>query len=437
MTNKKLKSQNFGEIKKLKYDVIIVGCGAAGMGVAFELVDNNFKGSILIIDQKNAGGSGLRNDCKQNYSFPIGFPIDVWTKEEVEILLEKVKIHLKPEFKDKKNLDIYQKRASRIGVNLVDIDQCHVGTDKSKDLINRLVQELKDKGVDFKFETTLVDGMGCEITLKNKNGSHTYHKFDNLVLALGRGGFYQLQTFMDALNVQYIDNIIDIGVRVETRVENYPIVKDYYDPKFYFPNAVRTFCTNSGYAQVVQEAYDNLYSVNGHALSSDKGSNGLVNFAMLKTFKLTDPIRSAQSFASILGKAAMEIGGGHPLMQRVGDFRLDKRSKDSTFNEDLYSFKNTLNCTAGDIALAIPARIMKDIWKSLKMLDTIIPGILRPETVLYYPEIKMYGNKPKFIDNNFKVTKKRYMIGDAAGTSRGITAAWASGIRCAQGILNE
>jgi uncharacterized FAD-dependent dehydrogenase len=420
---------------KNKYNVIIVGSGAAGLGAAFELVDNNFKGSILVVDQKNAGGSGLRNDCKQNYSYPIGFPTDIWEKEEAEAILEKVKTHLKPSFKEKKNISIYQKRAERIGVSLVDIDQHHVGTDRSKELIDQLVNELKEKGVHFKFETKLTD-VSHEIVLSAKN-KYEYLNYDNLILALGRGSFYQLQSFMDSLGVKYTDNIIDIGIRVETKIDNYPIVKDYYDPKFYFPNNVRTFCTNSGFAQVVQESYDGFYSVNGHALSSNKNTNDLVNFAMLKTFKLTDPVRSGQAFASILGKAAMEIGGGKPIMQRIGDFRLDKRSKDLTFNEDLYSFKNTLNCSAGDVALAIPARIMKDIWKSLKMLDTIIPGVLRPETVLYYPEIKMYGNKPEFISHSFKVAKKKYMIGDAAGTSRGITAAWASGIRCAQGILND
>ena len=35
------------------------------------------------------------------------------------------------------------------------------------------------------------------------------------------------------------------------------------------------------------------------------------------------------------------------------------------------------------------------------------------------------------------VESYRYMVGDGAGTSRGITGAWASGIRAAEGILRE
>jgi len=94
-------------------------------------------------------------------------------------------------------------------------------------------------------------------------------------------------------------------------------------------------------------------------------------------------------------------------------------------------------CTPGDISLAMPSKILRSIWKSMKILDTIIPGVLHPSTIMYYPEIKLYANKPAFIDNNFKVKDGIWMAGDGAGTSRGITAAWAAGVRAARGILEE
>ena len=56
---------------------------------------------------------------------------------------------------------------------------------------------------------------------------------------------------------------------------------------------------------------------------------------------------------------------------------------------------------------------------------------------MYYPEIKLYGNKPRFIDGHFQAVPGIYLAGDGAGTSRGITAAWASGIRAAEGILSR
>jgi hypothetical protein len=114
---------------------------------------------------------------------------------------------------------------------------------------------------------------------------------------------------------------------------------------------------------------------------------------------------------------------------------MGKRSKAETFNRDLYDFPPTCMVTAGDLGLAVPARIMRHLWAALKKLDTIVPGILHPSTIMYYPEIKMYANKPVFLDDYFRVTRHLYMIGDGAGTSRGITGAWASGVRAARGIL--
>ena len=49
----------------------------------------------------------------------------------------------------------------------------------------------------------------------------------------------------------------------------------------------------------------------------------------------------------------------------------------------------------------------------------------------------MYANKPVFVDRYFRASRNLYMIGDGAGTSRGITGAWASGIRAAEGILHH
>ena len=138
----------------------------------------------------------------------------------------------------------------------------------------------------------------------------------------------------------------------------------------------------------------------------------------------------------MLGLQAMLLGGDRPIMQRVGDFRLNKRSDIKSFCGDLYDFRPTLeDCTAGDISLAMPAKVLRPIWNSMKLLDTIVPGIMHPGTVMYYPEIKLYANKPRFIDGNFQAAEHLYLIGDGAGTSRGISAAWASGIRAADSIL--
>ena len=428
-------------MSKTLYDCIIIGTGPAGLGAAFHLLKYKPGIKILLIDKESASTGGLRNDCKMNFTYPIGFPHEYWDEEAVNEYLKEVKAYLKPKIMSKMNIQTYMNRAEKLGVKLINIEQAHLGTDRGRELIKKLITQIKQKGAEISLKEEALHVDTNRKILNTNKGEHAYHV---LIIAPGRGSFRFLQSIMDMLHIAYVDNVIDIGIRIETRLQYYPIVEDYYDPKFIFPGNVRTFCTNSKRAYVVKEKYRTkygkpYYSVNGHAFSEDRKENGLVNFAMLKTVRLTKPLASGQDFAEILGLQAALLGGGKPIIQRVGDFRLGKRSNtDSITDNDLYNFEPSLkSCSPGDISLSVPARILRRIWRSMKMLDTIIPGILHPSTIMYYPEIKLYANKPTFIDHNFRVAENIYMIGDGAGTSRGITAAWASGIRAAKGILEK
>jgi len=360
----------------------------------------------------------------------------------------------------KRNLSIYAKRAEKIGVSLLEIRQSHLGTDGGLELIKRLVARLEGLGAGISLGERVLSIDAEKRVLATDRREIAYR---DLIVAPGRGGFAFLREIMSRSGVSFTDNAVDLGVRVETRIEHYPIVSDYYDPKFLFPKKTRTFCTNSGAAHVVQEKYEEKdgsawYSVNGHAWSiasvkdGDAGfadgkavcanggtvhrANGLVNFAMLKTVTLTEPLASGQDYARMLGIQAALLGGGRPIMQRIGDFRLGKRSFRDQFSGDLYDFEPTLpSATPGDIGLCAPAKVMRALWNAMKLLDTIVPGLLHPSTIMYYPEIKLYANRPVFLDEHFQAKEGLYLIGDGAGTSRGITAAWASGLRAADGIL--
>jgi uncharacterized FAD-dependent dehydrogenase len=423
-----------------EYDCLIVGSGPAGLAAAFGILEANPKASILLLERDRVSSGGLRNDCKMNFTWPIGFPQEYWPREIAEQYLSRTESFLQPTIMGQTNLSTYQKRASRIGVELLMIRQSHLGTDGGLKLINRLLERLASLGVEIALEESLVSiDRASKTALTEKRSA----RYDQLIVAPGRHGFDFLRRFMRDNCIDYTDNSIDVGVRVETKIENYPIVRDYYDPKFIFPERTRTFCTNSGSAHVVQERYTAgngqvYYSVNGHAWSSERKPNGLVNFAVLRSVEFTEPLASGQDYAEFLAQLAMLTGGGHPIMQRIGDFRLGKRTTSGGLNEDLYDFEPSLaSCTPGDISLAMPAKFLRSIWKALKQLDTIVPGVLHPATILYYPEIKLYANKPSFIDRYFQAAEDIYLIGDGAGTSRGITGAWASGLRASDGIRRK
>lgn len=420
------------------FDCIIVGTGPAGMGAAFSLIERHPESRILMMDKTPYSTGGMRNDCKMNFTFPIGFPLEYWDEDVADAYLDEVMKFLRPDILPKSNIETYQARATRLGCSLLEIRQTHLGTDGGLALIKELQERLRQAGVVLALGETMTDIDNRAKTITTDRRTLGYR---SLLVAPGRQGFHFLQEVMQKLDVPYVDNIVDVGIRLETRIEHYPIVKDYYDPKFYFKEKVRTFCTNSGNAHVVREKYatargDIWYSVNGHAFAADeKRNNGLVNFALLKTVRLTEPLASGQEFAEHLGMIAALMGGGRPLMQRVGDFRLGRRSKEATFNGDLYDFRPSLQgASPSDISLAMPSKILRYIWSAMKNLDTIVPGILHPSTIMYYPEIKLYANKPQYRDEHFQVAEGVFFAGDGAGTSRGITGAWASGIRASRGM---
>lgn len=420
--------------------MVIVGTGPAGLGAAFELLAKRPSLKLLILDRLQTSSGGLRNDCKMNFSWPIGFPFECWDERLGTFYLERAESFLQPRIMQKRNISIYGQRAEKIGVTLLDVRQSHLGTDGGLELIHQLTARLRELGADISLGEEMLSADAARKVMVTNSRDVEY---GSLIVAPGRSGFAFLQRLMEELGVQYRDNVVDIGIRIETREEHYPIVRDYYDPKFLFPKKTRTFCTNSRSAHVVQERYGDekegyWYSVNGHAWSEQRAANGLVNFAILKTVTLTQPLASGQKYAQMLGRLAALLGGGRPIMQRIGDFRLGKRSFADSFTADLYDFQPTLaSCTPGDLSLCVPAKTMRAIWNALKLLDTVVPGVMHPSTIMYYPEIKLYANRPAFIDDHFQVLPGVYFAGDGAGTSRGITAAWASGLRVADGILES
>ncbi|MGA3280279.1 MAG: FAD-dependent protein [Smithella sp.] len=436
------------------YNALIIGSGPAGLFAAMEL-ERLGMDRIAIIDRNPYPAGGLLNDGKLNFDYRIGIDLDELKidRDTAQQLMEEIRqVFIRfPKcqqvtFVDKnEKIEALGNIAKEHGAQFIAPEQWHWGTDNGKAAVNYLRNYLKK--TEFLLETAVTSIVG--------HNDNTYHVFCNhqrkkvcyaakvVLAAPGRSGAYWFRDAAAKLNIRHNFGPIDVGIRIELNRKYYDDVTDIvYDPKFIFRTVrhgdkVRTFCTNPG-GRVRPENYNNFKLVNGDALSGRKTEN--TNFALINTVFLTEPFSDTTEFGQMIARQFFLLGGGRPIVQRVGDFREGRRSSNATFNSRNRHFelcKATYNTTPGDITLGLPARIIDNLWESLKKIDKIVPGILHPSTLLYAPEIKFFDTH--FItDENLETNVKGiFVAGDGAGKSRGIVGAGISGIIAARGIFKK
>ena len=153
------------------------------------------------------------------------------------------------------------------------------------------------------------------------------------------------------------------------------------------------------------------------------------NFAFISKVNLTYPVTNTREYGESIAKIANTLGGGKPIIQSLRDLRQGRRSTMPRINKGF--IEPTLkDVVAGDLALVLPHRIIKNILEGLETLDKIIPGVNGPE-------IKFFSNEIT-TDNNFKLENHNiYFIGDGAGKAGNIVVAAATGLVASRDILNR
>jgi len=436
--------------------VCIVGLGPAGLFASKTLIDNKIE--VIAVEKGKApndrtkkdilfgvGGAGLYSDGKLNFSPYIGGDLTEFVElNKANELIDQIEETFKAYglnngyegFEDKiKQID---ENATRTGIRFIRAKQKHVGSDHLVEIVQKMYDDLVSKGLKTMLETEVKDLVienNKIVGLETNNG---LVKADYFIFCVGRYGSLWLNNLTKKYNIKTRALATDIGVRVETNATITNNLTDIvYDPKFHiftdtFDDFVRTFCTNpKGY--VVSESWDGFINVNGHALRDQKSNN--TNFSLLVRVGLTDPIEDSTSYAQHIGQLANFLGGGKPILQRLGDLTKGRRSTWKRINTNLVD-PTLKDVTPGDISLLLPHRIVIDLQEALKKLDEIIPGINSEHTLLYAPEIKLAALR--IITNNDLKSEQidnLYLAGDGAGLSRDITNAAATGIIAANGIL--
>ncbi len=442
-------------------DVIIVGAGPAGLFASYELSDKDKDLDILMVEKgkdidkrteddimSGVGGAGTYSDGTINLRPDIGGNLREYTDNEedawslVEHIEETLSSHGMPvpDDEDSEEAERLKRDAASVGAKFYPIRQAHIGSDRAPAVIKSLKKELEERGVSFRVKTEVKDLLlkdgRCEgvITVKDEK-----IRSDKVVLAPGRIGIDWVERLTEEFSLDATFAPIDIGVRVEVpSILMDPVIEVNRDPKFHlypesYDDFVRTFCTNhQGF--VVKEKYDGFIGVNGHSMKDSKTDK--TNFAFLVRTHLTEPLEDTTKYGKAIAQLASTIGGGKPIVQRLGDLRAGRRSTPSRIDRN--TIQPTLkDYTPGDISMALTERAVIDIKEGLSILDDIIPGVESSTTLLYAPEIKFYA-KHLEIDEDFQTTiPDLYAAGDGAGLSHDIVNAAATGVLAGRSISEE
>ncbi len=458
--------------KKSNFDVIIVGGGPAGLFAAYYLSKHSNL-DILVIEKGKPslkrkcpikdsgciqcqpcnilcgiGGAGLFSDGKLNFIHKLGKTdlTQFMGISEAKALIDETEIifnHFNMDGQvfptDMDKAREIRKDARKQGIDLLVIKQKHLGSDNLPTHIAKMADHVAEQGVVFHHteevtEITVDKGM-VKGVITNKSSYNAQY----VIMAPGRVGADWVSTVARDHNIEVSQRGIEVGVRVEVHNE---IMQDIcsiiYDPTFFvrtskYDDQTRTFCTNYG-GYVALENYQNFVCVNGHAYMDKKSENS--NFAFLSKVVLTDPVEDNQAYGESIGKIATLIGGGKPLLQRFGDL---KRGRRSTWNRvKNSSIEPTLkNVTCGDIAMALPERILTNLIDGLNQLNQVIPGVANDGTLLYAPEIKFFATQVA-TDNNLETSVEGlFVAGDGPGVAGNIVSATATALIPSKEIIRR
>lgn len=463
----------------MKYDVVIVGAGPAGLFSAYQLITENKNLKVAVLDKgscvknrvcpmnkngvpcKNCnpcailagyGGAGTFSDGKLNFIPRLG-KSDL-TKYMSETEAYKLIDDTEEIFnKFKMDASIYpsnmdeaveiRKKVAIAGAKLLLIKQKHLGSDHLPEHIDGICEYLENNGVTLIDRANVLDirslATDKHIVTYKKGKNEVELEAKNVIVAPGRTGAKWVQELADKYEIPYLSQSIEIGVRVEVRRDIMESITNViYDPTIFiktktYGDEIRTFCTNPG-GFVAKENYYGFICVNGHALKEVKSNN--TNFAFISKVNLTEPVTNTRLYGESIARIANVMGDGKPIIQSLKDLKSGRRSEWHRINKGF--IEPTLkDCVAGDLALVLPHRIISNILEGLETLDKIIPGVNNDDTLLYGPEIKFFSNEIE-TDNNFKLKNTNiYFIGDGAGKAGNIVTAAATGLVAARNILKE
>lgn len=461
-------------MKKSKYDVIVIGCGTAGIFAGYELFRLAPDMDILLLEQGHEirrrtcpivtgkvpacincpscdimngfGGAGAFSDGKYNFTTQFGgWLSDYLPARDIMDLIEYVDTinvqfgaTTKRYTTDSKEARELSRQALSHDLHLLEASVKHLGTENNREILSRMSDDLQQKVelvCNMPVLTIERDGDGYRLT----TGSGDTLECRWLVVGPGRSGAEWFSTQCGRLGLEMFNNQVDIGVRVELPARIFEHITDIvYESKFLYRtkqygDLIRTFCMNPN-GHVVSENVDGIITVNGHSYSDPALASENTNFALLVSNRFTKPFNEPYQYGKRIASLSNMLGGG-VIVQRFGDLIKGRRTNEHRLSQ---SFTHpTMQATPGDLSLVLTKRHLDNIIEMIHALDKIAPGTANHDTLLYGVEVKFYSSRLKLTPEFETELPGMFAIGDGAGITRGLSQAAACGVHTARAIASR
>lgn len=398
------------------YDTIIIGGGVSGLAAGYYLTQK--KHCVLIVERgkhiyerhredafdvaNGEGGAGLYSDGKVSF-FPSASQL--WLQNCYEVkdgynylrrFLGEIGVSI-DEFSD-----YWLKEQEKSGIRKKYTSQT-LNIEQRLNLIFKMCQTIGKENilVESEVKSIVKDASSYHLSVSQKGKDIQLHA-TTLIIAGGKHCYSQLQPYMIGLSPQQNREMVEVGIRVECRNEDF----DYYDDdqtdvkliddeNGHIP--VRTFCCCRD-GIVIESLSYGILSLNGASVEAER--RGYSNIGILVRF----PSNTKKKAIKKTMKAIQQVGTSQQML--MADYMKGKES------------------LLGDEADA-----------SIRNFLTMhFPKMSRSDAVIYHPSIEKAGNFPVLSDTLQLKSENIWVSGDATGIFRGILSSFVSGFMVASCI---
>ena len=329
----------------------------------------------------------------------------------------------------------------------------HIGTDKLRDTVRNIREELLRRGADIYFDTKMTDILIRDdavyaAEVEDQNGRRII-ECSEVVLAIGhsaRDTFEMLQRkqiavepkpFSGGVRIEHLRELIDRSQYGEAYKK---LPAAYYKQSVHLNDGrgVYTFCMCPGGMVVASQSEPDTIVTNGMSeFARDKvNSNAALLVSVAPNDIAGEDVLKGMYFQRELEKKAFLAGGGdyHAPVQRVGDF-LNRQNSDR-FGEVLPSYRP--GTTFAQAEAVLPTFVTESLRAAIPMINRRLRGFAHPDAVMTAVESR--SSSPIRIlrgeDLKSVSVKGLYPCGEGAGYAGGIVSAAVDGIKVAEKIIS-